>query len=149
MVLTHIDDVGDHEKYAERFGCTRVMHRGDYRERVNGVERWLDGLSPIALVPGVTCWPTPGHTEGSICLHVDDRFLFTGDTLAWHRDLAQLYAFRRACWHDWSILQSSVERIKHLAMEWVLPGHGSPVCLAGMNVTSEFERCLSWMDAQA
>src|SRR5260370_2626345 len=29
MLLTHQDDVADHEKFHERFGCTRVLHRDD------------------------------------------------------------------------------------------------------------------------
>ena len=31
MLLTHQDDVADHAKFAERFGCERVLHRDDVR----------------------------------------------------------------------------------------------------------------------
>lgn len=145
LFLTHIDDVGDHQKYADHFGATRIMHRGDYRERVAKVEWWLEGDDGVELAPGATMWPTPGHTAGSACLHVDESFLFTGDTLAWHRDWGHLYAFRRACWQDWGILRASIQRLQELKFRWVLPGHSSPVELADGRSAPEIERCLAWM----
>jgi glyoxylase-like metal-dependent hydrolase (beta-lactamase superfamily II)/ferredoxin len=145
LFLTHIDDVGDHQKFAEHFGATRVMHRGDFRERVSAVEWWLEGEEPVELAPGVTMWPTPGHTAGSACLHVDETYLFTGDTLAWQREWAHLYAFRRACWQDWGILRESIQRLQPLAFRWVLPGHSSPVELPAGSSGAAIERCLAWM----
>jgi glyoxylase-like metal-dependent hydrolase (beta-lactamase superfamily II) len=145
LVLTHVDDVADHQKFRDHFDCVRVMHRGDYREQLAGVELWLDGSESVSLAPGFTLWPSPGHTEGSICLHVEDKFLFTGDTLAWQRDWEQVYAFRRACWYDWSILVDSVERLKALPFRWLLPGHGAPIELAEGTSSVEMQRCLDWM----
>jgi len=145
LFLTHIDDVGDHQKYAEHFGATRVMHRGDFRERVSLVEWWIEGHQPVDLAPGAKIWPTPGHTEGSACLHLDEAYLFTGDTLAWQRDWEQVYAFRRACWQDWGILRDSIQRLQSLKFRWLLPGHGSPVELAEGSSGAEIERCIEWM----
>ncbi|PYQ34073.1 MAG: MBL fold metallo-hydrolase, partial [Acidobacteria bacterium] len=33
LLLTHQDDVADHEKFHQRFGCERVLHRDDVRAR--------------------------------------------------------------------------------------------------------------------
>ena len=42
--------------------------------------------------------------------HLEDRYLFTGDSLAWfHRD-GDLGAFRNACWYSWSEQTSSLGR---------------------------------------
>ena len=36
--------------------------------------------------PGLVVIPVPGHTRGSVAFHLEDRHLFTGDTLHWdHR----------------------------------------------------------------
>lgn len=35
-----------------------------------------------ALADGVVVVPVPGHPRGSVVVHVDDRWLFTGDSLA-------------------------------------------------------------------
>jgi glyoxylase-like metal-dependent hydrolase (beta-lactamase superfamily II) len=149
LFLTHIDDVADHQKYADHFGCTRVMHRLDWRERVAEVEWWVEGNDPVALAPGAQIWPTPGHTEGSACLHVDATYLFTGDTLAWQPKWEQVYAFRRACWHDWEILRASVERLQALPFRWLLPGHGAPIELAPGSSAAELRRCVEWMSSVA
>jgi len=70
--------------------------------------------------------PTPGHTKGSVMYLLDERYLFTGDSLAWSHDLDDLTAFRSACWWSWSAQADSLERVA-LAhrFTWVLPGHGA------------------------
>lgn len=51
MFLTHRDDVADHARFAEHFGCTRVIHRDDVTADTRDVEIQLDG--PTELAPGV------------------------------------------------------------------------------------------------
>ncbi|MGZ5494768.1 MAG: 4Fe-4S domain-containing protein, partial [Thermoanaerobaculia bacterium] len=51
MLLTHQDDVADHDKFHERFGCQRVLHRDDVRTRTAAVEMKPEGLQPVALEP--------------------------------------------------------------------------------------------------
>ena len=38
VLLTHQDDVADHDKFAAKFGATRVLHRDDVRTRTAAVE---------------------------------------------------------------------------------------------------------------
>src|SRR5258706_3084170 len=46
MFLTHQDDVADHRKFRERFGCDRIMHAADAGFPV---ERRIDGTEPVRL----------------------------------------------------------------------------------------------------
>jgi ferredoxin len=102
MLLTHQDDVADHEKYHERFGCERVLHRDDVRTRTAGVELKPSGSDPVELEPGLLMIPTPGHTKGHAVFLWQERYLFTGDHLAWSPARGHLYAFKSACWYSWS-----------------------------------------------
>lgn len=45
MFLTHRDDVADHARFAERFGCTRVMHAADVTDDTRDVERILSRVA--------------------------------------------------------------------------------------------------------
>lgn len=123
IFLTHRDDVGDHGKWAERFGATRVIHA---RDAVPGVERLLEGDDDVVLQRGVTAIPTPGHTRGSTCLLVDDRVLFTGDHVAYDARNDRLYAFDDACWFSWDVQKTSVAKLARYRFARVLPGHGRP-----------------------
>jgi glyoxylase-like metal-dependent hydrolase (beta-lactamase superfamily II) len=57
---------------------------------------------------------------------LDDRVLFTGDSLAWSMTAQDLVAFRDACWYSWSALTASLAKLADYRFEWVLPGHGWP-----------------------
>ena len=46
MLMTHKDDVGDHQKWAKHFGATRVMHKNEIDPRTEDVEIKLDGEGP-------------------------------------------------------------------------------------------------------
>ena len=72
-----------------------------------------------------TAWHTPGHTEGSVCLIVDDAII-SGDTL-----------FARSCgrWDlpggDGEKLKASLQRFKAMEGEYrIFPGHGKSTTLA-------------------
>src|SRR5438094_6102106 len=81
MLLTHQDDVADHEKFAQRFGCERVLHHDDVRSRTASVELQPSGLDPVQIDEGILMIPTPGHTRGHSVFLYRDKFLFTGDHL--------------------------------------------------------------------
>lgn len=144
MFLTHRDDVADHARFHERFGCERVMHRADGRA-VGELERWIDGADPVSLAPDLLVLPTPGHTRGSACLLWADSVLFTGDTLAWSARRGHLVGFRDACWYSWEVLRDSVAGLRGRRFEWVLPGHGAPVHLPAPEMAASLESCLAWM----
>ena len=59
----------------------------------------------------------------------ENRFLFTGDHLAWNRTARRLEAFRDYCWHSWEEQTESMRRLAEYRFEWVLPGHGQSVNL--------------------
>jgi glyoxylase-like metal-dependent hydrolase (beta-lactamase superfamily II)/ferredoxin len=145
MLLTHQDDVADHEKFHERFGCDRVLHQADVGSRTKNVELQPTGIEPLELSPGLIMIPTPGHTRGHAVFLDRDRFLFTGDHLAWSETRGHLYAFRSACWYSWTEQIRSMERLLDYRFEWVLPGHGRPVHLPADAMHASLEKCVSWM----
>ena len=147
MFLTHRDDVADHEQWAAHFSAKRVLHERDLRPGTQDVEQKLSGEEPVALGDGLLAIPVAGHTPGSACLLVEDRWLFSGDHIAWRPEEERLIAFRRACWYDWGEQQRSMARLLDCEFEWVLPGHGAGVQLPGTRMRAELERCLAWMAA--
>lgn len=122
MFLTHQDDVADHAKFRERFGCDRVMHADDAGFEV---ERMIEGKDPVPLSDDLLVIPTPGHTAGHQVLLHREKFLFTGDHAWWDPESRRLHASRRYCWHSWSEQRRSMEKLLNHRFEWVLPGHGA------------------------
>jgi glyoxylase-like metal-dependent hydrolase (beta-lactamase superfamily II)/ferredoxin len=145
LVLTHQDDVADHEKFRERFGCERVLHRDDVHSRTASIEIQPTGSDAVELQPQLLMIPTPGHTKGHAVFLYRDKFLFTGDHLAWSESRGHLYAFRSACWYSWSEQIESMERLPDYRFEWVLPGHGRPINLPAGEMRASLERCIIWM----
>ncbi|HEX2833741.1 MAG TPA: MBL fold metallo-hydrolase [Thermoanaerobaculia bacterium] len=145
MLLTHRDDVADHEQYFARFGCVRVLHHDDVTANTRAVELQPAGLEPIDLGRQMVMIPTPGHTPGHAVFLYRNRFLFTGDHLAWSERHGHLYAFRSACWYSWSEQILSMERLLDYEFEWVLPGHGRPMHLPADEMRASLIRCIAWM----
>jgi glyoxylase-like metal-dependent hydrolase (beta-lactamase superfamily II) len=146
MFLTHRDDVADHEAFRRRFGCERVLHAADVSPGTRGVERRLDGEEAVALAPDLLAIPTPGHTRGHAVLLYQDRYLFTGDHLAWSHRRGQLVAFRDANWYSWPETIRSMERLLDYEFEWVLPGHGAwHRAATAQEMRRELEKCVAWM----
>ncbi len=142
MFLTHRDDVADHARFRRRFDCERIIHVEDSR----GIEaeRLLSGDEPQSLGDDLLAIPTPGHTKGHAVLLYRDRFLFTGDHLAWSDRYGHLIAFPNHNWYSWTATIRSMERLREYRFEWVLPGHGRPVRLTGPS-SPEIDRCVDWM----
>lgn len=145
MYLTHQDDVADHAKYRQHFGCDRILHRDDINAETEEVEMQLTGVDPIALTSDLLIVPVPGHTKGHTVLLYKDKFLFTGDHLAWSDRLQQLAAFRDYCWYSWSKLIESMEKLTHYRFQWVLPGHGRRYHADEPTVQRELAKCIAWM----
>ena len=145
LLLTHQDDVADHEKFHQRFGCERVLHRDDVRARTSAIEIQPSGLDPIDIDDQLVMIPTPGHTKGHAVYLYRNKFLFTGDHLAWDESGDRLYAFRNACWYSWSEQVVSMRRLLDYRFEWVLPGHGRPIRLDADRMHQELEKCVEWM----
>ncbi len=146
LFLTHRDDVADQRRFAEHFGCKRVMHAADATGAAGvGAEHVIEGLEPVALDAELFVVPTPGHTRGSACLLHGSRFLFSGDHVAWSESRGHVYAFREACWYDWREQLRSMERLARERFEWILPGHGRRCHFPAERMAAEMQRCIAWM----
>ena len=121
LVLTHRDDVADHEQLARRFGCRRVMHAADAGRL--SIEQRVDGADPIPLADDLLLIPVPGHTRGSLAL-LHDGVLFTGDHVWWDDELGRLDAGRDVCWYSWTEQLQSLKRLLQYSFHTILPGHG-------------------------
>ena len=146
IFLTHRDDVADQDKFARHFGATRVMHADDGAAR-HGVERVLEGGEAVRLDRDLTAIPTPGHTRGHAVLLYLNKYLFTGDHLAWSPARNTLTAFRSACWYSWPAQTRSMEGLLGYSFEWVLPGHGRIHHDTAAAMRGHLERCVEWMKA--
>ena len=145
MFLTHKDDVADHERFASKFNCQRIMHADDGAER-RGIERVIRGGDPIQIDQDLTAVPVPGHTRGHAVLLYKNKFLFTGDHLAWSPNRKQLLAFRSACWYSWTAQTQSMEKLLDYEFEWVLPGHGRIHHDSAANMRKSVRDCIEWMN---
>jgi len=150
MFLTHRDDVADHQRFQQKFGCRRVMHRAD---DVVGAEIVLDGDRQLSA--GLRAIWLPGHTRGSCALLVDDKYLFTGDHLwaseepalpttggarrAEHPTERGLEMGRNVSWYSWSEQKKSLRKLLDYRFEWVLPGHGRSLHLPATQMRAEVE----------
>jgi len=123
VVLTHRDDVADAQRWAQRFGARTWIHADD-----RDAAPWASDIVTLEqdVQPGFVAIPMPGHTKGSMVLLLDDTWLFTGDSLAWSHERADLTAFRDACWYSWRVQTDSLaELAERHRFAAVLPGHGA------------------------
>jgi glyoxylase-like metal-dependent hydrolase (beta-lactamase superfamily II)/ferredoxin len=144
IFLTHRDDVADHERFARHFAAGRVMHRDDGAARY-GVEQVVEGAQAVRLDRDLLVIPTPGHTRGHAVLLYRDKYLFTGDHLAWSPARRTLTAFRSACWYSWDEQTRSMERLLDYGFEWVLPGHGRIHQDTPAGMRAHLQKCVEWM----
>ncbi len=124
ILLTHRDDVGDAEQYAEAFHAEVVIHEADH-DAAPFATRLLAGLEPVEVASGVIAIPTPGHTEGHVMYLVDDEVLFTGDSLSWDPDLDDVWAEKFVCWWSWADQLDSLERLTNHHFVRIVPTHGA------------------------
>jgi glyoxylase-like metal-dependent hydrolase (beta-lactamase superfamily II)/ferredoxin len=144
MLLTHRDDVADHQLFARKFGCERIMH-GDDGARSIGVERVISGEENVQLDKDLLAIPTPGHTRGHMVFLYKNRFLFTGDHLAWSPTRETLTAFPSVAWYSWSTQIESMSKLLNYDFEWVLPGHGSLHHDTVLKMRYHLQSCIAWM----
>jgi glyoxylase-like metal-dependent hydrolase (beta-lactamase superfamily II)/ferredoxin len=145
MFLSHRDDVADHEKFHQHFGCRRILHEEDTTRATAVVEMKIRGRDPVRLADDLLIIPTPGHTEGHQVLLYRDRFLFSGDHLWWDEEQG-LTASRRVCWYSWREQVRSLERLRSVRFEWVLPGHGRRFRAPASEMSRLLDECLRRLD---
>jgi glyoxylase-like metal-dependent hydrolase (beta-lactamase superfamily II)/ferredoxin len=144
MLLTHRDDVADHQLFARKFGCERVMHTDDGARSI-GVERIIAGENEVWLDKDLVAIPTPGHTRGHMVFLYKKRFLFTGDHLAWSPTRETLTAFPSVAWYSWTRQTESMSRLLNYDFEWVLPGHGDLHHDTAPKMRYHLQSCIAWM----
>ena len=144
MLLTHKDDVAAHELFRKRFNCERIMHADDGATRL-GIERVITGEERVQLDDDLLVIPTPGHTRGHVVFLYRNKFLFTGDHLAWSPRKQTLTAFRSVAWYSWPEQTRSMEKLLSYEFEWVLPGHGDMHHDDASSMRDHLRRCVSWM----
>ena len=149
MYLTHRDDIADHQKYHQHFGCDRILHTDEISASTRDVEIQLKGLEPFELDPELLIIPVPGHTKGHTVLLYNNKFLFSGDHLAWSDQLYQLIAFRRVCWYSWPEQTKSLRKLTNYSFEWVLPGHGRRYHADTETMQHQLEKCITYMEEVA
>ena len=145
LYLTHRDDVADHQKFHDRFGCDRILHIDEVDRGTQSVEIKLTGSDPIPLESDLLIIPVPGHTKGHTVLLYQNKFLFTGDHLAWSARQNHLVGFREVCWYSWEELRRSMQLLSNYSFEWVLPGHGRRYHADYKTMHREMQKCLTWM----
>lgn len=106
-----------------RAGATQVQHV----HKVSTFEEAPAGLDlPGKPVPVFT----PGHTSGHCAFHFPSRgVVITGDALVTHDPLTQETGPRllhRAFNHDQDQTVQSLDRLRNLEADIILPGHGQP-----------------------
>lgn len=122
ILLTHRDDVADSDRWAERYGARVWIGKADSDAAPYATDITGDAIAVIS--PGVLSIPAPGHTQGHVVYHIDDRFLFTGDTLHWNHRRNELDVFPKQTFFSWATLADTMDKLAALNVEWIFPGHG-------------------------
>ncbi len=148
LYLTHKDDVADHAKFKEHFNCKRIMHEDDLSADTKEIEVKISGQNNFKLDDDLLIITVPGHTKGHTVLLYKNKYLFTGDHLAFSRELEHLIAFRDACWYSWDELVRSMKKLSQYEFEWILPGHGRRLHTTKKKMKEEMKKCLEWIYKQ-
>ncbi len=144
--LTHRDDVADTDLYQKDFQSKRLMHKEDISKKTEHFEIILEGEDDYQIDDDLLVITVPGHTKGHTVLLYKEKYLFTGDHLAFQRQNKHLYAFKTACWYDWDTQIKSMEKLLNYNFTHVLPGHGAPLKSNNSNdMKIELEKCIDWM----
>jgi len=120
----HVDHVQNNDVYRSRHGCSVGAH-AEEAARIGGVDLVLEHGTRIEagdLI--VRALHTPGHTRGQLAFVVDDRAVFTGDTL-FRGSVGGTRAPGHATFAD--LRRSVMDVLMKLARETeVHPGHAEP-----------------------
>lgn len=99
IIVTHSDNIADHQKWKDRFpNLQRIIHRADAKETAGEFELKLEGGGIWNPSSDVQIIHTPGHTAGSLSILVrtkKDVVVFTGDHLAYSASRKGLEGFKR------------------------------------------------------
>ncbi|AFY40074.1 metallo-beta-lactamase superfamily hydrolase [[Leptolyngbya] sp. PCC 7376] len=145
LYLTHRDDVADHQKFHDYFGCDRLLHETELREGTKNIEIVLTGTEDIDFAEDIKIIAVPGHTEGHTVLLYKNKYLFTGDHLAYSVRLGHLTGFRNFCWYSWEQQTESMKKLRDHSFSWILPGHGRRYHRDSEAMQKDLQQCIDWM----
>jgi glyoxylase-like metal-dependent hydrolase (beta-lactamase superfamily II)/ferredoxin len=144
IFLTHQDDVADAALYAAHFQSDRMIHELEKHAQPDA-EFFIQGTDPVDWKENFRFIPGPGHTRGHMTLLYKQKYLFTGDHLAWNHITHALEAWEDFCWFSWEAQCKSMKQLALESFEWVLPGHGERVHLEASRMKHEMARLLAQM----
>ena len=144
IFLTHRDDVAEAAAYAKEFGAQRIIHKDDVSAEPAS-EIVIEGQADTRFGDDMVIITTPGHTAGHCVLLYKNKYLFTGDHLAWDRDIEALVAWPEVCWYDWEQQKNSLRKLALYEFSWILPGHGQGVAVTAEAMKSELNILLEWL----
>ncbi|WP_435603812.1 MBL fold metallo-hydrolase [Streptomyces sp. bgisy130] len=140
VLLTHRDHAAHGRRYADRFGARLWIHEGDL-DAAPDADHVIRGTDPVEIGAGVTVYPLPGHTRGSVLYLADGKYCFSGDSFYWSRSTADLEVAASVTWYSITELAASLARTApRLRFEWVLPGHGDRKRLPAEEMTRRLEQ---------
>jgi glyoxylase-like metal-dependent hydrolase (beta-lactamase superfamily II) len=130
VLLTHRDHAAHGRRYADHFGARLWIHEEDL-DAAPTADCVIRGFEPVEIGEGVTAFPLPGHTRGSVLYVADALYCFSGDSFYWSRSTGDLEVAESVTWYSIEELAASLARAAAgVRFEWVLPGHGGRCRLA-------------------
>ena len=91
------------------------------------------------FIGGLEVIYSPGHTEGSISLYKAEAVLFSGDAIITDKH-SNIKGFKNRSASDTLEAAKTINKIKHLKFEVLLPGHGSPVIKNASDKLKEYSK---------
>jgi glyoxylase-like metal-dependent hydrolase (beta-lactamase superfamily II) len=91
------------------------------------------------FIGGLKVISCPGHTEGSISLYNAESVLFSGDAIITDKH-SNIKGFNNIATSDTLEAAKTINKIKHLKFEVLLPGHGSPVLKNASDKLREYNK---------
>ena len=150
LYLTHRDDVADHQKFHDCFACNRLIHHDDVTESTKDVEIVLKVNATIDFATDLQIIPMPGHTKGHTILLYKNRYLFTGDHLAYSARLGHLTGFINFCWYSWNKQTESMKKLlQYPNIDRILPGYGRRYHQDAQVMHQAIKHCIAWMEANS
>jgi glyoxylase-like metal-dependent hydrolase (beta-lactamase superfamily II) len=122
----HIDHIGGLTEICEHSSPEILVHQSDADDLrslgIKSIVYMKDGDNVRLGRRDLRVIHTPGHTEGSVCLH-DNEIILTGDTAFpggyfGRTDLPS---------GDWRKIIDSLDKLSRLDVRVMLPGHGEPL----------------------
>lgn len=99
VLLTHRDHAAHGRRYADHFGARLWIHEEDL-DAAPSADCVIRGFEPVEIGEGVTAFPLPGHTRGSVLYLADARYCFSGDSFYWSRSTGDLEVAESVTWYS-------------------------------------------------